>query len=171
MTLITNYIKDFLSRSGSSVLLATIFSRLLSFTGSLIALKLIDNKELGVLLFAYSIIQFIIPIGGLGLHQSLIRYGALLKSKKEKEELFSYVLKKGIISSLLLIALTNIIGQFVPFQFENTYYYFFILSFSILTNFIFEIVKIQFRLQHKKQIVCESRVFSKFNSCCINIRV
>lgn len=152
MKLIKNYIKEFVSRSGNLVLLSTLFSKGFSFLGSLIALKLIDNKELGIILFAFSIVQFITPIGGFGLHQSLIRYGALLKSIEEKEQLFSYVLKKGIIVTLLLILVLIVIGSFINFQFENTYYYFSILSFSILSVFIFEVVKIKFRLLHQNSL-------------------
>jgi len=152
LKLIKNYIKEFVSRSGNLVLLSTLFSKGFSFLGSLIALKLIDNKELGIILFAFSIVQFITPIGGFGLHQSLIRYGALLKSIEEKEQLFSYVLKKGIIVTLLLILVLIVIGSFINFQFENTYYYFSILSFSILSVFIFEVVKIKFRLLHQNSL-------------------
>ena len=156
MTLIKNFIRGFINRSGSAVFIATILSRGLSFVGSWIALKLIDNKELGVILFAFSIVQFIIPIGGFGLHQSLIRYGALLKSNDEKEKLFSYVLKNGVLGSLILIALLGIVGKTIPFQFENTYEYLCLLSVAILSHFIFELVKTQFRLQHKNNLFAKA---------------
>ena len=149
---IKEYIKGFIDRSGNYVFLSTLFSRGLSFLGSWIALQLIDHEELGVILFAFSIVQFIIPIGGFGLHQSLIRYGALLNSNEEKQELFSYVLKKGIIASILIIFLLNVIGYFIPFQFDKTYGYFSFLTLTILTIFILEIIKIQFRLQHKNKL-------------------
>lgn len=149
----------FISRSGNAVFISTVGSRMLSFIGSLIALNLLDHKELGFILFAYSIIQFIIPIGGFGLHQSLLRYGALLETKKEKEKLFSYVLKHGIIGSLILMSLVLIIGWFIPFQFDKTFYYLSLLSTSILSNFIFELVKTQFRLQHKNNLYAKAEFF------------
>ncbi len=156
MTLIKNFINGFISRSGSAVFISTVVSRILSFLGSLIALKLLNNEELGVILFAFSIIQFIIPIGGFGLHQSLIRYGALLKSDNDKEKLFSYVFKHGIIGSIILMLITVLIGWFIPFQFDKTYYYLSILSIAILTNFIFELVKTQFRIQHKNTLFAKA---------------
>jgi O-antigen/teichoic acid export membrane protein len=152
LTQIKEYINGFINRSGSYVLFSTMAARVLSFLGSWIALQLIEAKELGVILFAYSIVQFIIPIGGFGLHQSLIRYGALLKSEDEKQQLFSYVLKKGIVASIAIILVLVGIGYFIPFQFDKTYVYFSILSLSILTVFILEIIKIQFRLQHKNRL-------------------
>lgn len=151
MKLITNYILSFINKAGSYVFIATLVSRLLSFLASLIALKFIDNKELGIVLFAYNIIVFIIPISGLGLHQSLIRYGALLKKQEDKNSLFLYVFKKGILASLLLILLVIIVSFFIPFQFKNTQIYLTILSFIILPSFIFEIIRAQFRLQHNNK--------------------
>ena len=152
MAQIKEYINGFINRSGSYVLFSTMAARVLSFLGSWIALQLIEAKELGVILFAYGIVQFIIPIGGFGLHQSLIRYGALLKSEDEKQQLFSYVLKKGIVASIAIILVLVGIGYLIPFQFDKTYGYFSILSLSILTVFILEIIKIQFRLQHKNRL-------------------
>ena len=152
MTQIKEYINGFINRSGSYVIFSTMAARVLSFLGSWIALQLIEAKELGVILFAYGIVQFIIPIGGFGLHQSLIRYGALLKSEDEKQQLFSYVLKKGIVASIAIILVLVGIWYFIPFQFDKTYGYFSILSLSILTVFILEIIKIQFRLQHKNRL-------------------
>jgi O-antigen/teichoic acid export membrane protein len=160
--LIKNFISGFISRSGNAVFISTVLSRILSFIGSMIALRLLDNKELGMILFAYSIIQFMIPVGGFGLHQSLLRYGALLASTRDKEKLFSYVLKHGIIGSLILIIIVLLIGWFISFQFDKTFYYLCILSTAILSNFIFELVKTQFRLQHKNTLFAKAEFFQNF---------
>ena len=116
------------------------------------ALKLISNEELGVVLFSYNIIVFLIPISGFGLNQGLLRYGALLKEKEEKNSLFLYVLKKGLLASGVLIALIIISSFFISFKFENTQLYVITLSFIILPSFLFEIIRIQFRLQHNNEL-------------------
>ena len=149
--LIKSYIQNFLGRSGSYVFFATILARIFSFIASWFALKLISNDVLGGVLFAYNIIVFLIPISGFGLHQSLIRYGALLKDKEEKNSLFLYVLTKGILASLVLISLIISSSFFISFKFENTQFYVIILSFIILPSFIFEIIRAQFRLQHNNK--------------------
>lgn len=151
MELIKSYIQNFLSRSGSYVLLATIISRLFSFLAAWFALRLIPNKELGVVLFAYNIILFVLPLSGLGLHQSFIRYGALLKTAEEKNSLFLYVLKKGLIVSLLLIGLITIIAFCINFQFQHTKIYLILLSFIIIPSFLLEIIKAQLRLIHNNK--------------------
>lgn len=131
--------------------MATIIARILSFLASLAALYFISNKELGIVLFAYNIIIFVIPLGGFGLHQSLIRYGALAKTKEEKNSLFLYVFKKGTVASLLLIVLIICISFFINFKFENTFNYIVLFSFVILPSFIFEIIRAQFRLHHNNK--------------------
>ena len=151
MNIIIQYIKNFLNRSGSYVFLATILGRVLSFVASLIALKFIENDALGVVLFAYNIILFVIPISGFGLHQSLIRYGALAKTSVEKTSILAYVFKKGIIACLVLITIVISISLFINFKFENTLFYVVLLSFTIIPSYLLEIIKAQFRLQHNNK--------------------
>ena len=107
---------------------------------------MIPNKELGIVIYAFQIILFVIPVGSLGLNQGLLRYGSLLKSVNDKNNLFSYVLKNGILISLLLIILIILFSFLINFQLENTRFYLILLSLAITSNFIFEIIKIQFRL-------------------------
>ena len=151
MNIIIQYIKNFLNRSGSYVFLATILGRVLSFIASWIALKFIENDTLGVVLFAYNIILFVIPISGFGLHQSLIRYGALAKSSEEKDSILAYVFKKGIVACLVLITIVISISLFINFKFENTLFYVVLLSFTIIPSYLLEIIKAQFRLQHNNK--------------------
>lgn len=114
-------------------------------------MQLIPNKELGVVLFAYSIVAFLVPFGGLGLHQSLIRYGSLLSNEKDKDSLFVYVLKKGTTVTFLIISLIIIFGYIYPFKFENTRYYLTLLSFVLIPSFILSIIQIQFRLKYNNK--------------------
>ena len=151
MNIIIQYIKNFLNRSGSYVFLATILGRVLSFIASWIALKFIENDALGVVLFAYNIILFVIPISGFGLHQSLIRYGSLAKSSEDKDSILAYVFKKGIVACLALITIVISISLFINFKFENTLFYVVLLSFTIIPSYLLEIIRAQFRLQHNNK--------------------
>ena len=147
-----------MSRSGSYVFTATIISRCLSFLASWLALQLIPNKELGVVLFAYSIIAFLVPFGGLGLHQSLVRYGALLKTDEDKNSLFIYVLRKGTLVTFFIISLIIIFGYVFPFKFENTRNYLTLLSFVLIPLFILSTIQIQFRLKHNNKRFSETDI-------------
>jgi O-antigen/teichoic acid export membrane protein len=122
-----------------------------SFLASWFAIQFVPNKELGIILFAYNIIAFLLPFGDLGLHQSLIRYGALLKTNEEKNSLFVYVFKKGLLVSICIVVLVIVFALFFPFQFHGTGLYLAFLSLVLIPNFILQIIKIQFRLQHKNK--------------------
>lgn len=151
MSLLKTYLQNFIARAGSHILASTIIARGLSFIASWIALQLIPNKELGMVLFAYNIILFLIPFGGFGLHQSLLRFGALLKTQKEKNSLFRYVFFKGIGATCILIVLLACITSCINFQFEHTGTYVLFLSLSLPSMYVFELLKIQLRLEHKNR--------------------
>ncbi len=132
-----------------AIFFATFTARLLSFIASIVALQLIDNNTLGLVIYAFTIISFIIPVSGLGLHQSLIRYGALLESQAKKNSLFIYVLKKGIFWSFILVLLVIILSFLLEPMLLESKNYLIALSFVIPATFVLEILKIQLRLFHK----------------------
>tara|TARA_R110002073_G_scaffold336208_1_gene530917 strand:+ start:52476 stop:53741 length:1266 start_codon:yes stop_codon:yes gene_type:complete len=148
----------FKERNGLSILSATVIGRVLSFFASWIALQLIDHSKLGVVIYAFTIVSFIIPIAGLGLHQSLIRYGALLKTENEKKSLFVYVLKKGMFWSFILVFITILLSYIFNDFLPESQFYIIILSFVIPTTFLLEIIKIQFRLYHKNNLFASADI-------------
>ena len=148
---IKNLINGFFKRAGSFVFFATFIARISSFLTHLIILKLITKDNLGVIIYSLSFIAFILPISGLGVNQSFIRYGALMKSNINKEALFIYSLKKGGIATLLLIGFLYILINIFTFKFPNTVFYFRILLFSVLTHFLLSLIKTYFRLHHQNK--------------------
>ncbi len=148
---IINLTKGFLKRAGSYVFLATVIARLASFTAHVIVLKFIPSEELGVVIYTLSFVSFILPMAGLGVQQGLVRYGALLKTPKEKEALFIYSLKKGTIITIVLILAIILFSNFINFKFTKASFYFKLLSFSVLTHFLLALIKIYFRLFYKNK--------------------
>lgn len=146
------FILGFLKRSGGYVFSATIISRLLSFLASWVAIKLIPNKELGAVIFAFQIIAFIIPVAGLGLEQGYLRYGAFLKSTNEKDKLFTYAFKYGILVSFILIGLIILSTFFIEFKLTKTKYYLILLSIALTSHYIFGIIKIKFLLNKNNKL-------------------
>lgn len=144
-----DFINGFLSRAGSYIFSSSVISKGLSFLASWIAIKLIPNKELGAVIFAFQIIAFLIPVAGLGLNQGLLRYGAQLKTVLEKNNLFIYTLKYGVFASFIIIVALTFTSLFIEFKLENTQYYLILLSLALTTHFIYSLIKVQFLL-HKK---------------------
>jgi len=149
---ILNFIKNFLNRSGGYIFSTSVISKGLSFFASWIAIRLIPNKELGAVIFAFQIIAFIIPVAGLGLEQGLFRYGALIKSTIEKNKLFMYTLKYGILVSFILIGFIILSTFFIEFKLEKTKYYLIFLSLALTTHYIFGIIKIKILLDKDNKL-------------------
>jgi len=149
------FIKDFLSRSGGLIFSSSVISRVLSFFASWIAIQLIPNKELGSVIFSFQIIAFLFPIAGLGLNQGLLRYGAQVKTILERNNLFKYTLKYGVLTSIVLTFILIIISFFFNFDLENAQFYLILLSTGLTTNYIYSLVKIQFLLN------LNNKIFSK----------
>ncbi|SNR45796.1 Membrane protein involved in the export of O-antigen and teichoic acid [Lutibacter agarilyticus] len=147
-----DFINGFLSRAGSFVFSASVISKGLSFLASWVAIKLIPNKDLGAVIYAFQIIAFIIPIAGFGLEQGLLRYGALLKSTIEKNKLFTYTLKYGILISLILAGLIIFVTFFIDFNLEKTKYYLIFLSLALTTHYILGVIKIKTLLDKKNKL-------------------
>jgi len=146
-----SFFKGFIDRKGNYVFVATVTARILSLLASIIALKLINKVDLGYVLYAMSIMAFVIPLSGLGVQQGLLRFGAQLKSISEKKALFPHVFKKGFIFSFLLSLGIFILSYVVPLKFTESAYFLRWLSLLMLTMFLLEIVKIQFRLEHNNK--------------------
>ena len=152
MNQIIFFIKGFIQRSGSYIFIATIISRLFSFIGAWMALMLLPEKELGLAIFAFNIITFLIPLGGLGVQQSLLRYGSFLLTKNEKLNLYNITLKKGVKWSIYLIILAIIMSPIFTYNLKGSFLYLIFLSLSILSYFLFEILKIKFRITNNNKM-------------------
>ena len=145
------FFKGFKDRKGNYVFIATVSARILSFIASIIALKLINKVDLGYVIYALNIMAFVIPLSGLGIQQGLLRFGARLNSVSEKKALFSFVFKKGILFSVILSAVIFILSYILPLEFEQSAYFLRWLSALLLTSFLLESIKIQFRLEHNNK--------------------
>ncbi len=144
--MIKKYVKDFFKRSGSFIFVSTVSARLLSFLGSWIALQMIAEGVLGELLFAFHIISFLMPLSGLGLPNSLVRYGALASDDAARNALARYVLKYGFRTSVLLSGVCVLAAWCIPFPFPNARWYFMAFSMSFPCFFFMDAVKSYYRI-------------------------
>ncbi len=145
------FISGFLSRSGSSVFIAMLSARVLSFLATWIALQLVNETDLGLVFYAYSFFTFLNPIGGLGLNHSFMRYAALHPDEAEKHNYFHYTLWKGIKIALGFIFLIFLLVFAIYRNQTDLMTYFMILSFNLLTIYIIELVKNYFRVFHQNK--------------------
>ncbi len=153
-----SFYSGFIERSGFHILGSTILARLLSFFASWIALQIIPNFELGLVIYAMNIITLIIPISGFGSYQGLLRYGSLLKTDKEKNQLFTYVIKKGGMLSVILIALIVLTSSLLTRNLIESRVYLIAISLSVFPFFLLESLKIQLRILHQNKNFAKAEI-------------
>jgi O-antigen/teichoic acid export membrane protein len=148
---IQDIIKGFLSRDGGSIFYAMILARIISFLSSWLVYQLVNPTDLGNVLYLQSFLVFIIPIAGYGLNHSYIRYAALSSKETDKSVLFLYSLKSGIGINFINILLFIGIGYVLGINSGEKFTYLVILSFSLFSFYLLDLVKNYFRIKHENK--------------------
>lgn len=141
-----SFIAEFRNKKGSAILFAALVEKIGGFLLILIVLNFIPKKEYGLIVYANTSLDFIIPFIGFGIHQGLIRFGSLSKSQINKKNLFLITFKKGLKYSLLLVGGIVLLSPLITYNSKNSLPYLLILSFQLISLFLFEILRIYVRL-------------------------
>ena len=142
------FLNDLKNRKGGYIFTAIILSKILGFLLSIFVIKTISTVEYGLVSYAYNIISFIAPFAGFGIFQSLGRYGPLLGSQQKKRQLFKYIFKKGVLTSVLLTGIVLAFSGVLTSSLPESHNHLMLISLLIISLFIFEVVKIYFRIHH-----------------------
>lgn len=142
------FLNDLKNRKGGYIFTAIVLSKLLGFFLSIFVIKTITTEDYGLVSYAYNIISFVAPFAGFGIFQSLGRYGPLQDSQQKKRQLFRFVLTKGILASILLTGIVLVFSGVLTSSLPDSHNHLMLISFLIISLFIFEVVKIYFRIHH-----------------------
>jgi O-antigen/teichoic acid export membrane protein len=143
---IKEFISNFFNRKGGYVFSAIIISKLLGFILSVFVINHISSVEFGLVSYAYNIISFIAPFAGFGIFQSLSRFGPIQESQNKKRQLLKFIFGRGIIASILLACIVILFAGLLTKSLPESYNYLLIISSFIITHFIFEVIKINYRI-------------------------
>lgn len=141
-----NFIYNFFKRKGIEVGLSSVVEKIGGFFLVIIATRLLSKNDYGLLTYANTILVFLIPFIGFGVHQGLLRYGALANSQVEKKKLFIFTLNKGLKYSSILTVLVFVLAPILTSNLKESNIYLYILSFQFISLFLFEIIRIYARL-------------------------
>ena len=128
-----DFFKNFISRKGHLIYGSTIISKVSGFLITVFAVRLISKEEFGLITYARTILFFISPFLGLGLMNSLLRYGSIAKSQYEKKNYYLYALKFGGLFSLVLTFLLIVFSGLITTNLPDASWYLIVLSLSLLT--------------------------------------
>lgn len=140
------FINGFKQRKGGYIFSAIVTSKVLSFLLSIIILRILSKDDYGNLMYAYTIISFMMPFMGMGIFQSFMKYAPVQEFLFQRKSLFKYSLIGGSVASVFLIILILVLASFATKQVPEAYHYLLAFSFLILAHFIFESVKSYLRI-------------------------
>ncbi len=132
----------FRHEAGLHFFVSSLLVKALSFFTSWLALRLLDNEELGRAIYAYQLIAFLLPFMGLGIGSGLLRYGGMKSNREEQDIMLVEVLRKGLLINLVLMLLLWLFSGPLLMRVEGAYTYLQIFSFMLLANYLLELVKI-----------------------------
>ncbi len=141
MNSLKDFIKAFFANKGQYVFFSLLIAKICAFSGSVMMIRILPEKEFGILSVVASVFAIFVPFSGFGSFQSLIRFGSLSSTEKEKKDLSDYLFKRGLIYQLLL----SIVFFLIAF-FYTTYYYY---IFYIFIFFAIRLIGVYF-LSHKQ---------------------
>ena len=95
---------------------ASTINKIIGFASSWIIVRIISKADYGVYTHAYNKYGFLILLSGLGIASAVLQLGSEAKENSEKLCIYSYGLKIGLLTNLLLSAAVLLVGLFVPLK-------------------------------------------------------
>ncbi len=141
MNSLIDFIRQFRKNKGTYILLATIVSKLASFLLSVIIIRLLTKEDYGNLMYAYSIVSFLMPFMGVGIFQSFLKYAPIQPFLSQRKALFVLTFRKGLIASVILSLILISLSFLATLKMPGALYYLIFFSVLIISLFIFESVK------------------------------
>lgn len=115
-------------------------------------MRMLPKSEYGYITYAVSILAFLIPFMGAGIHQGLIRYGSLSEGQSRKKQLFQLTLVKGLQISGILVVVLLLLTPFITRNLPEAAFYLSVLSFQLVGLLLFQFVGIYCRLVHLNRL-------------------
>ena len=159
MKSIIDTIKSFKERDGQYVLSSMVISKIMNFILSIFIVRLLAESVYGNISYALTVVQVILPLAGLGLHHSLLRFGALEDSLKGKNELFLLFLKFGTAFSIVLAAILFFLSDFITINLPDSGKYLRLFSPLILTFFFSEVIFSYFRVMKNNRMYSKGVIY------------
>ncbi|WP_369047922.1 oligosaccharide flippase family protein [Tenacibaculum sp. UWU-22] len=153
------FVNNFIKRKGILVGVSSMVEKIGGFCVVFIATHFLTQNNFGLITYANTILMFIAPFIGFGIHQGLIRYGSIAKSQIEKKNLFIFTLKKGIKFSFVLIGIVILLSPLLTSNLKQANTYLIILSFQLLSLFLYEMLRVYSRIINLNKLYAYITIF------------
>lgn len=135
-----------------------VLAKIIGFVISLFVANALTKPEYGFYTYAFTIISFMLPFIGFGGYQSLIYFGAELKTEEEKQALFSYAFKRGIGLSAVMAAVVILFSSLITKNLPESQFLLILLSLHLVTFTLVNYVRNYTRLIGRNDIFGKSEL-------------
>ncbi len=144
------------------MLFSVLFAKLVNFLVAVIVIRLISKEEYGLIAYGLTILSFLAPFVGAGVHQGLARFGSISRGQLHKKVLFRYAFRKGLKYTFLLIALVITFSPFLDKILEGSAIFLALLSFQMLSLFLLQMIQIYCRLLYLNKLFAQIDMLNSF---------
>jgi O-antigen/teichoic acid export membrane protein len=144
-------LKNFKNKEGTYVLASALFTKICSFSTSLLLIRILSPGEYGVLSYALSALAFFIPFSGAGMQHSLLRYAPMFADEKDRVGLFQHSLFRGLLFSSLIAVVLFLLMPWLNGAVGNTSTHFYWLILYLFGFFLIELVKTRYRVEYQNK--------------------
>jgi O-antigen/teichoic acid export membrane protein len=163
------FVSGFLKRGGALVFLSTFLGKFMTAFLSIAVVRIVSKTEYADIAFVLSFFAIIVIFSGLGGSYSLLRYGAITKSISERKDYYRYTLNTGVKYAIYLALLSIILALILPF-FENKIKILLVLmSFSLITFYLFDVLKNYFRIINVNKMFAKLNVYFSITSFLLTV--
>ncbi len=131
---------------------STMLTKVITFVISLIIIRIFTTNDYGNISYAFSIITLFVPVVGLGLHYSLVRFGGLEGDLQVKNNLFLSLSTWGSLFSLVLCFILIISSKWITIKIPEAGRYLRMFSPLMITFFLFQMISSYFRAQKNNKL-------------------
>ncbi len=150
------FITDFVKRGGILVALSTFLGKFMMAFLSIAVIRFVTIGEYADIAYILSFFSILVVFSGFGGNYSLLRYGAITKSVRERKTYYYYTLKNGVIYASILA----IISSSAFWLFSKDYYLislFTVMSIALVPYYMLDVMRSYFR------IIDINKMFAKIN--------
>ena len=127
---------------------ANVVTKIMGFAAVVFVTRHTTESDYGSYSYAMNMVGAVVPFMGLGAYQAFLRFSSDAPGQRAKKDLFGYAFSRGLLFSLVLIGLLQLVAPWVCSAIPESVLSFRILSFVVLTTLIMEYVKSYARAIH-----------------------
>lgn len=134
-------IKNLAQRGLMHMFGANVFNKIISFSGTILLVRILSKGEYGVYAYVQNILSFFLLLNGLGVVSGLLQYGSVYRNSPLMYAFFKYGLRRGVIANIILAFGIGLFGLLFVKD-SSTSILFVIISFIPVFTIIYEIFQI-----------------------------